>query len=111
MSPVWRTEQVVEEEMAAHSSFSPGESPRTEGPGRLQSMGSQRVGHKLAITSVFSPGESPRTEGPGRLQSMGSQRVGHKLAITSVFLPGESHERRSSADYSPWGRREVDTTE
>ena len=25
--------------------FLPGESPRTEEPGRLQSMGSQRVGH------------------------------------------------------------------
>ena len=25
--------------------FLPGESPWTEGPGRLQSMGSQRVGH------------------------------------------------------------------
>ena len=28
-----------------------------------------------------------------------------------VFLPGDSHGRRSLAGYSPWGRRESDTTE
>ena len=27
------------------------------------------------------------------------------------FLPGESHGHRSLVGYSPWGRREVDTTE
>ena len=27
-----------------------------------------------------------------------------------VFLPGESHGQRSLADYSPWGRKESDTT-
>ena len=30
---------------------------------------------------------------------------------TSVFLPGESHGQRSLVGYSPWGRRESDTTE
>ena len=30
---------------------------------------------------------------------------------TPVFLPGESHGRRSLAVYSPWGRKELDTTE
>ena len=28
-----------------------------------------------------------------------------------VFLHGESHGQRSPADYSPWGRKELDTTE
>ena len=28
-----------------------------------------------------------------------------------IFLPAESHGQRSLADYSPWGRRESDTTE
>ena len=28
-----------------------------------------------------------------------------------VFLPGESHGQRSMAGYSPWGRKELDTTE
>ena len=30
---------------------------------------------------------------------------------TPVFLPGESHGERSLAGYSPWGRKESDTTE
>ena len=28
-----------------------------------------------------------------------------------VFLPGESHAQRSLAGCSPWGRKELDTTE
>ena len=30
---------------------------------------------------------------------------------TLVFLPGESHGQRSLLGYSPWGRKESDTTE
>ena len=30
---------------------------------------------------------------------------------TPVFLPGESHGQRSLVGYSPWGRKEFDTTE
>ena len=36
---------VLEKEMATHSSTLAWKIPRTEKPGRLQSMGSQRVGH------------------------------------------------------------------
>ena len=35
----------VEEKRATHSTILAWEIPWTEGPGRLQSMGSQRVGH------------------------------------------------------------------
>ena len=35
----------LEKEMAIHSSTMAWKIPRTEEPGRLQSMGSQRVGH------------------------------------------------------------------
>ena len=38
-------EDPLEEEMATHSSILAWEIPRTEKPGRLQSMGSQSVGH------------------------------------------------------------------
>ena len=38
-------EDPLEEEMATYSSILAWEIPRTEGPGRLQSMGLQRVGH------------------------------------------------------------------
>ena len=34
-----------------------------------------------------------------------------KWQPTSVFLPGKSHGQRSLADYSPWGRKELDTAE
>ena len=30
---------------------------------------------------------------------------------TPTFLPGESHGQRSLVGYSPWGRKESDTTE
>ena len=30
---------------------------------------------------------------------------------TLVFLPGEFHGQRSLAGYSPWGHKELDTTE
>ena len=33
-----------------------------------------------------------------------------KWQPTPVFLPGESHGQRSLAGYSPWGRKELDTT-
>ena len=38
-------EDPLEKEMAAHSSILAWRIPRTEEPGRLQSMGSQRVEH------------------------------------------------------------------
>ena len=38
-------EDSLEKEMATHSSPLAWKIPRTEEPGRLQSMGSQRVGH------------------------------------------------------------------
>ena len=31
--------------------------------------------------------------------------------LTPVFLPGESHGQSSLVGYSPWGRKESDTTE
>ena len=38
-------EDLLEKEMETHSSILAWKTPRTEEPGRLQSMGSQRVGH------------------------------------------------------------------
>ena len=52
LSTMWETrvrslgrEDPLEKEMAIHSSTGPWKVPWTEEPGRLQSMGSQRVGH------------------------------------------------------------------
>ena len=34
-----------------------------------------------------------------------------KWQPTLVFLPGEFHRQKSLAGYSPWGHKELDTTE
>ena len=44
-------EDPLEKETATHSSILAWEIPRTEEPGRLQSMVSQRVGHDLVINN------------------------------------------------------------
>ena len=78
--------------MATHSSTLAWKIPWTEEPGRLQSMGSLRVGMTKQLHFHFSLScigggngnplqcsclENPRAEEPGGLQSMGSHRVGH----------------------------------
>ena len=63
--------------MASHSSTLAWKLPRTEEPGRLQSMGSLRVGHDWATSlSLFT-----------------SMHWRRKWQPTPVFLPGESQER------------------
>ena len=47
-------EDLLEKEMATHSSILAGKIPWTEEPGRLQSMGSQRVGHDGATSLSLS---------------------------------------------------------
>ena len=47
-------EDLLEKEMATHSSILAWKIPQTEEPGRLQSMGSQRIGHDWATSlSLF----------------------------------------------------------
>ena len=67
-------EDALEEEMATHSSVLAWESPWTEEPGRLQSMGSQSVGHDLATYSRVLAWRIPGKAEPGDLPSMGSHR-------------------------------------
>ena len=81
--------------MAPHSSALAWKSPRTEEPGRLQSMGSLRVRHDWATSlSLFTLMHWRRQWQP-----------------TPVFLPGESQGRGSLAGCRLWGRTESDTTE
>ena len=67
----------------------------TEEPGRLQSMGSRRVGDDW-VTSI------------SLFTSMHWRR---KWQPTPVFLPGESQGRGSLVGCHLWGRTESDTTE
>ena len=69
--------------------------PWTEEPGRLQSLGSRRVGHDWVTSlSLFT-----------------FMHLRRKWQPTPVFLPGESQGRRSLVGCCLWGRTESDTTE
>ena len=81
--------------MAPHSSTLAWKIPWTEEPGRLQSMGSLRVGHKWATSLLLFTFLHWR----------------RKWQPTPVFLPGESQGWGSLVGCSPWGRTESDTTE
>ena len=48
---------------------------------------------------------------PGFNPCVGKIPGRRKWLLTPVFLPGEFHGQRSLAGYSPWGRKESDTTE
>ena len=76
--------------MAPHSSTLAWKIPWTEEPGRLQPMGSRRVGHdcgtslslscigkEMATHSSVLAWRIPGTGEPSGLPSMGSHRVGH----------------------------------
>ena len=46
------------------------------------------------------------------VQSLGwEDPLERKWRLTPVFLPGKSHGWRSLVGYSPWGHKELDTTE
>ena len=81
--------------MAPHSSILAWRIPWTEEPGRLQSMGSLRVGHDWATA----------------LSLLTFTHWRRKWQPTPVFLPGESQGRRSLAGCCLWGRTESGTTE
>ena len=71
------------------------ENPWTEGPGRLQSMGSLRVGHDWTTSlSLFT-----------------FMHWRRKWQPTPVFLPGESQGRGSLVVCRLWGGTESDMTE
>ena len=81
--------------MASHSSTLAWKIPWMEEPGRLQSMGSLRVGDDWATSlSLFT-----------------FMHWRRKWQPTLVFLPGESHGQRSLVGCRLWGRTESDTTE
>ena len=82
--------KIVLKAMATHSSTLAWKIPWMEEPGRLQSMGSLRVGHDFTFTFHFHALEKemathssvlswriPGTGEPLGLPSMGSHRVGH----------------------------------
>ena len=84
-----------EKVMASHSSTLAWKIPWMEEPGRLQSMGSLRVGHDWATSlSLFT-----------------FMHWRRKWQPTPVFLPGESQGQGSLVGCGLWGCTESDTTE
>ena len=73
----------------------PSSLPQLQEPGRLQSMGSLRVGHDWATSLSLSTFMHWR----------------RKWQPTPVFLPGESQGWGSLVGCRLWGRTESDTTE
>ena len=87
--------KATEKAMATHSSTLAWKIPWAEEPGRLQSMGSQRVRQNWATS----------------LWLFTFMRWRRKWQPTPVFLPGESQGRGSLVGCHLWGRTELDTTE
>ena len=94
--------------MAPHSSTLAWKIPWTEEPGRLQSVGSQRVGHDWATSLTFHfhalkemathssilAWRIPGTGETGGLPSMGSHRVGHNWSdLAAAAAAGSSIKR------------------
>ena len=102
LSTMWETqvqslgrEDPLEKEMAILSSTIAWKMPWMEEPGRLQSMGSQRVRHDWATSlSLFT-----------------FMHWRRKWQPTPVFFPGESQGRGSLVGWRLWGCTESDTTE
>ena len=88
-------ERGMEKAMATHSSTLVWRIPWMEEPGRLQSMGSLRVGHDWATSlSLFT-----------------FMHWRRKWQPTPVFLPGESQGQGSLVGCRLWDCTELDTTE
>ena len=47
----------------------------------------------------------------GSILGLGRSSGGGHGNLLQYFLPGKFHEQRSLVGYSPWGRKESDTTE
>ena len=85
----------LQKAMAPHSSTLAWKIPWMEEPGRLQSMGSLRVGHDWATSlSLFA-----------------FMHWRRKWQPTPVFLPGESQGWGNLVGCGLWGCTELDTTE
>ena len=105
-------EDPLEKGMAPHSSVLAWQIPRTEEPGGLQSMQSQRVGHhwatNTAASSMTQLVKNPSAVPEVQVRSLGwedPQRS--KWQSNPVFLPEKSHGKRSLVGYSPWGCKRV----
>ena len=78
-------EDPLEKEMASHSSTLAQKIPRTEEPSRLQSTGSQRVGHNWVISLHFTSLHFSKSTQNGPLY-LGPSRVEGRVLETVFFM-------------------------
>ena len=87
--------------------FLPGESR-----GRGSLMGCRLWGRIESDTTEACLSSSSSTMGETRVQSLGwEDSLEKEMAIHSSTIAWKSHGQRSLVGYSPWGRKESDTTE
>ena len=112
-------EDLLEKEMATHSSTLACKIPWMEKPSRLQSMGSQRVEHDWATSlSTFKATFGLPWWFNGKEYTCQWRR--HKFhpwvkkipwrmrgQPTPVFFPRKSHQQKSLEGYSPWGCKRI----
>ena len=84
--------------MATHSSILAWEIPQTEEPGRLQSMGSQRVKHDLA--TKYQQQWSPQDQ---------EDALEKEMATHSSIFPWRIS--LTTVGYGPWRHKESEMTE
>ena len=74
---------------------------------KLEKIGWGQIVKKASlVTQWYNPPASAKDPG----LSLGGEDPLEKQP-TPVFLPGESHAQRSLVGYSPWGCKELDTTD
>ena len=65
----------------------------------------------MALVVKNTPANAGDTSNVGLILEWGKIPWRRIWKPTPVFLPGKSHQQKSLAGYSPWGRKELDTTE
>ena len=109
-------EDPLEKEMAIHSSNIAWKIPWTEEPGRLQSMGLQRVGHNSGFTQGGTSGvtvvENLSAKQEMQVQSLGQEDPLEKGPAThSTMLVWRNPWTKEPGGLQFMGSKESDTTE
>ena len=71
-------------------------------------MSPHSVASQMALMRKNQPANAGDT---GSIPGSGRSPFRRTWQPTLAFLPGEAHGQRSLAAYSPWGRKELATTE
>ena len=112
----------LEKEMATDSSVLAWRIPGMGEPGGMPSLGSHRVGHDwsdlaAAAAAPFRASQVVLVKNLPAVQETWVQSLGWKIPWwrawqpTLVFCPQNFHGQRNLAGYSPWGCKELNTTE